>query len=1077
LDDLDIIGIPDQRHWLQKVIRWVVTCGQCSSLRDILDVNGSEGRKLRRVSQRREFEKRAEGILNAMVRDSTTTHNDDKALPAKGSFLKAARRWRPPTDAAIRAEATKNKNGSDHPYAATARHMTVVSLRNMISKMGLRQWDPNISSYIRDKGKNVVGQRPVHTVKDLYHVDPGNELLPGDVITMIDCCNYQTSLKCCSGHHFVLWASKYEALSGMGEDSVYYYDSPTTVTEIVGRGDGAQYHNQIPWKFNSNDLFYLESECGRFYSIYQAVIYYQPKLLKQVVFGVCLQTVNLPYPIHDRMTKWVYGHTLDASGIKTIGPADNVKLCKADPARPHTRNILVMQTGTVKRPTVSLKYDDDIGPECSVTITNKLYELVRYIQHSGGRGQTLSEIQQALKSHMADEFGSKIPDPAICVLANFMRASAEFGPLPNVVYISLPQMDEPPPRDVPTATAVNALPPITNDTNPGVLAKTPEAMDAYVENRLKANVNTTTPSEPFAKTWGLILSHFIKNVAAETGIAPGTIHMPTFQEVEDSRNGPLQRARRENWGKNGIVASDDTARVDTKKEVQHKVDDAPRGVTGLPYELGVNSGRLGKGIERVMKLCKHYNPGSTPTEIATCVREVYLLGLEHEVATSTQSERRIAPDGRTYTKIEFEEFFGGLDEWNAAQLPDPSTSVTSGIREKDFTKMDEMHSEFTSDVVRSVIKHFFHESCVQEALGIYEQLFNMRTQVGKDVIDSGWKNSSGSGITTVLNCLVNAVLEMATTVVSLCLTVRDDNDQATLEAVKSGEYELSVKELRRCMIAIQNDDRFKSLSTYGEMMQMAYAWIGPKFGDDALDPGTPFVSDTRWAVASDYVQKNIGMVTKLGYVSCVLKEPCEYLSRVYPDPSHTLTSYCKVVKACDKLRIAQCDDVDKYALKLQGYYTTDRNTPVVGSLIRAAARIYNVDLSNSDSLSQDTEFMAQLYDIDRDMYFRLSNGPYPACEDEDADDTRRVCVARQLGFTGPELFDYDKRLSEMTTLEEIAGMRLPVNPNDKPRADPPNVRRVAAASGAVQLTPKQGLAGGKGKRAWAPDSEAGTRNW
>lgn len=577
-------------------------------------------------------------------------------------------------------------------------------------------------------------------------------------------------------------------------------------------------------------------------------------------------------------------------------------------------------------------------------------------------------------------------------------------------------------------------------------------MGAYVENRLKANINTTVPSPPFHKVWDVVLSHFIKQIAAESGVEPGTVHMPTFQEVEESRNGPLQRARRENWGKNGILPSDDTARVDTKKEVQHKVDDAPRGVTGLPYELGVNSGRLGKGLEKVMKLCRHYNPGSTPHQIAESVRAVYTLGLEHEVAITTQPERRVAPDGLVYTEDEFAGFFGGLDEWEQATVKE-NDYTTSGIREKDFSKMDEMHSEFTSNVVRSLIRHFFHPSCLDEALAIYEKLFKMRTQVGKEIIDSGWKNSSGSGITTVLNCLVNAILEMMTTVVSLCLNVQDQDDEATLAAIKSGEYALTVKELRRCMSVVQGDKRFKGLSTYGTMMEMAYNWIGPKFGDDALDPGTPFVSDVRWSVASEYVQKNIGMVTKLGFVSCLLRQPCEYLSRVYPDPIHTLVSYCKIEKACDKLRISQTDDVSKYALKLQGYSVTDINSPVVGPLIKAAAKVFNIDLTRCDAIVQDTEYMAQLYDIDRDMYYRLSNGPYPPCEDEMADDIRRVSVARQFGFTGPELYDYDERLSEMTTREQIATMRLPVDPDKTPKIDPDNVHRVAASSGAVELAP------------------------
>ena len=40
-------------------------------------------------------------------------------------------------------------------------------------------------------------------------------------------------------------------------------------------------------------------------------------------------------------------------------------------------------------------------------------------------------------------------------------------------------------------------------------------------------------------------------------------------------------------------------------------------------------------------------------------------------------ERRRAPDGVSYTRAEFAQFYGGLNEWNAANMPDVDPSIVA----------------------------------------------------------------------------------------------------------------------------------------------------------------------------------------------------------------------------------------------------------------------------------------------------------------------------------------------------------------------------------------------------------------
>jgi hypothetical protein len=205
-----------------------------------------------------------------------------------------------------------------------------------------------------------------------------------------------------------------------------------------------------------------------------------------------------------------------------------------------------------------------------------------------------------------------------------------------------------------------------------------------------------------------------------------------------------------------------------------------------------------------------------------------------------------------------------------------------------------------------------------------------------------------------------------------------------------------------------------------KLFPLLYTWIGPKFGDDGLDHGTPYVSDHVWRCAMQYVGDQIGVQRTLDTTRASDGQSVEFLSRVYPNPSLSLTSYCKVMKACAKLSIAINRDRDKYILKLRGYWTTDKATPVVGAYIKALSNLYKIELEDFHS---DADF-AQLEEVDRDLYHKVEHGPYPT--DASASMLSYQCVAAELGeASGGALQLFDEKLRICDTWLGIAEMLAP----------------------------------------------------
>lgn len=947
------------------------------------------------------------------------------ATDANTRFQKAARNYSIPDEQLILSKmADPEKSKSTHPYLAAARYLTVTSMRALATSVDAAQEDPCISSNHRDRG--AFGKRPVHQLKDLGHSAVFSAPISNDVKTvrtLIDCLSYETSLREHSGHDMIIWASYYPELAGKTCESVYYADSDSTFVEIVGKDKAtAIYKRQIAWDFTPSDIVYVENEDRSAFTVYNVIRYPQPNLLKQVVFLCALQTVNLPYAIVNRLVRWTKGHDLADVGIGTPRPCTNVVLVPKDPVRPYTQDILVMSNGTPGRPTASIKYRADTSPLSCTTMNTEVYNFLKSINTQAGRHLTVREVIKRLELYAVDK--EDIREPAAAAYCELLRTVAWWGELPNVVYYGS-EKPKPTltPAEIAEAKAVLAAPQITLN-NPSVAVKSDGAMETYVEQKMVGRRNTTVPTEQWQKISNMILKHWVDCIQEETGIKPGSIQLVDRELILKSRSKRMQREREVTFGLG--PEGPEIGRAELKNEVAHKTA-CPRCITCPSYPVSIESGVLGKTLELVLKQTSWYNPGLTPTQLAEEVANCYELSCKHE-----------------------------------------SMYECGGVRAVDYTAADEGHTKFSNRVNRALINRFLCERDLAQALEIYDSCFNMPIQVGPKVDSTRDKNASGTGITTIQNTGPFSERELETTVLAMVFRsmMEEGNPSNVVESLRAGEVpqEVTYKDFIRHLRIIQNTWNLDEFHLDGrkQVISIAYGWIGPKFGDDGLAPSTPYVSDKLWECAMLYVDRMDGFERKLETTSAVKGEPVEYLSRIYPCPTSSLSSYCKVEKALDKISIAINRDRERYFLKLRGYWTTDRNTPIVGAYIQAIANMYGITLSgigNGAPIVSESELEAldpeheirKIYESDRDLYYKVAGGPYPY----DAGDSalQYECVAADYGMTSNALYWFDEDLRKQSTWAGIQGKMLPARIDrersedplgEERKPDPPGTERVAA---------------------------------
>jgi hypothetical protein len=112
----------------------------------------------------------------------------------------------------------------------------------------------------------------------------------------------------------------------------------------------------------------------------------------------------------------------------------------------------------------------------------------------------------------------------------------------------------------------------------------------------------------------------------------------------------------------------------------------------------------------------------------------------------------------------------------------------------------------------------------------------------------------------------------------------------------------------------------------GLSKETSFKHLGVLFGDDILTPFAPELA-------------NLCSMVGLGVTLRHASKGVEFLSRVFPDPASSTSSYAKPIRALAKIHLTKNGTPEELANKAFGYYITDRKTPILGHLVRAILRV------------------------------------------------------------------------------------------------------------------------------------------
>lgn len=966
-------------------------------------------------------EERAQRVVSAVIRDETKTHAHDSTDRKKvrkdqqqhdhSIFRQFAEGFVPPpaTPKAIKS------NKSNHPRAGESRKVGVTVTRQRLHDAGFHTYDSSKSGAARDK--LATGRREVHGIKDLQHANPNGKFVPGMVHTFVDQDMYIDDLSAYAGENMLVITPEYNKLAGYGTDSVWYYNMvpdlvngsyEVVVTERVATDNGATYKNQRPWNYTENDFIYLEHAGNSAFTTYNVDIQYQAGSHHKWVWLARNSTTSLSKSVCDMMLMAVGGTPLDGTPLKK---ADNVVIVQGD-TKTYQDTFLMGMFGDTNCPMHSIKYACDKGPDTSMELTENQYRLFNLMGKNRPKGYGVSEVERVLKKKTIWRSDGLEP-----LLVAFFGIPVEFRPRPNIMYTR--QDGSTDDEVVEDAPAVQGAPNIAGD-GPGVAdTKSKAAKDAYKTKRLEAYRNTTDPPEAFKEVLGMLLEHFINQVADETTIDRNSLVMPGREFIYLSRAQALQAARLKRH--NELLAKLPGPKTSLKAEVGPKASPAPRATTQYNEEMAIQTGRVGLLLKGLLKHCEHYMPGSSPSDISSKLREVAAMALEASDPEDTTSPE-VAKRGRV-----------------------------SGMHDTDYSKMDETISQYIyEEVFVKFTMAFVHPSEKDEVKTILAENVDFTTMLDAQALETGFKNNSGSGVTTELNTIVSAFIEYTSTCFAVTQYIhRSRHDtELDLSAVKKNTIRSALKHYKAhhdVTHLMWGDFMLKGNKI--NIFSIPYSVIGPKFGDDGVGAHLPCISDDEWRAASNFVTTTIGMLLKVSFSRP--EEGTFFLGRFYPKPLESPASYADVAKSCRKISVARNCDLEKYKFKLHGYWTTDSKTPGISQYLTAVARMYGVDLHAFDGVTELdddgrpvlTQEMAHLLANDRDMFYRVVGGPY--CVDAEDEPMMLEAVAPQIGFhSSGELEDWLARLAECTTWEQLDEFQFPGADYD-PDAEPENTRRMS----------------------------------
>lgn len=1020
------------------------------------------------MANRGESQERMRRCISAFLRHNIYSH----------AFESTSRRKRPDTQkcnghsvfrcAALAfepqgvSEKAVERNRGNHPVAGESREMAVRQLRSYLANAGFKMFDTSISSAARDL-QSTTGERPVFDIKDLMHADPSDPNTHDKVITIVDQDYYLDDLSAFSGQKIVIITREYNKLAGRGPDSTYYYTAKAreggghvvSVTERVGDVCGAAYTDQRPWNYSENDLVYIQHRGGVGFTSYNVHTQYQPGTTVKFVW-LCPQTTV--FVSHACITK-LYAKFLPGTRLAgtELRKADNVAYVNV-PGAPIADGFIVGMFGTIENPIVSIKFAGTVGPNTSVEMSELDYKDFVLMANGRASGYGLSEVRRVMQRMKIWREGG-----VEAIVAAYFKIPIAYRPLPNIMYTSAVGPGEVVQDVAQTGSAVPAAPNIAGGA-PGVADTGSEAaFTAYKEKRKDAYANKTKIPVELKKVMDRLLIKFCELVSQETGVDKDSVGLQDRSVIYERRVGNAA-VRLETFNMLNLF-KEGNATTNLKTEVVPKASVAPRGVTQYNEDLAIETGLVGLLVKEILKSTAWYQPGSTPGEIAAAVQRVA------EVASEVQDPRS-----------------GRQDRYK-----------NSGSHDTDFSKLDETYSEDMYRYFVTFTLYFTLASDKERVEKILMDNVNLITEIGAMLAKTGWKNNSGSGITTELNTFFCAFEEFVNSCFAIAMSEHERSgekpyDWSKLTSSKlhkylesystrtvrfaegSGKPDLSVSTWVKSHLtgwrttaeweAMPADER--APYSFNNVYQIPYFVIGPKFGDDGIGMHMLGISDLMWGKAADYITKAIGMVhegtSTLKVTYNTPDDPYFFLGRYYPAPNISTASYSDVLKAIRKLSIAKNSEKERYVLKLHGYWTTDCCTPVLSEYLQAVARLYGVDLQayvpEEEGMCPTTDGrftkwaweeldvrevvnsdsrLAKLFRDDRDMFYRVARGVHRGASVSDTT-LMHEAIAKQLDMTSAELTGVRAALQVASTWEEIDAIRIA--PDWDPDAEPAGTVRV-----------------------------------
>jgi hypothetical protein len=951
-------------------------------------------------------EDRVQRVVSNLIRSESESHAYDSTSRRKvpkhqkqhdhSLFRQLAENFSPPGA----DQATISSTTSNHAVAGASRTVGVTATRDALHNTGYRMYDESISG--RKTDKRAAGRREVHGIKDLQHPNPDDAYEAGMVYTFVDQDMYVNSFSKYAGENMVIITPEYNKLAGVGTDSTWYYTvaaaGDVVVTERVATVNGSTYHTQRPWDYGANDFIYIEHSGNIAFTTYNVHIQYQPGSHHKWVWLARNTTTKLSKAVCDMMCMVAQGAPLDGVPLRK---ASNVVAVKGD-SKTKEDTFLLGLFGDPKSPTYSIKYAYDQGADTSVELTENQYKVFTLMGKNRPKGYGVSEVKRTLQMHMMWRPGGMEP-----ILVAFFGIPIEYRPRPNIMYTGQAgSLDE---EVVETGSAVAGAPNVAGG-GPGVAdTRSDAAFKAYEEKRLDAYANEIDPPENIKALVSMLLPRMIELVSGESGIELGSLTMVGPEKIYQIRNQALQAARLQRHSE--LVARESVPKTNLKHEVGPKASIAPRGITQYTEEMAIQTGRVGLLVKEILKHCGFYQPGNSPHDIAMAVRKIT------EIAMHASSDKE-----------------GGR---------------VSGLHDTDYSKMDETISKYIYTWFVDFVLAFVHKSDYEEVKKILWANVDITTMLNGKPKKTGFKNNSGSGLTTELNTFVSAFVEF----VSTCLAIVKSSyrlhhkTEIDLSDVKKTTIRTALKQYKNTVEASFGSNM--SLFLWGDFMfkrkeidiySIPYAVIGVKFGDDGVGPHLPHISDDDWRDSALYFTEAIGMKLKVSFSNP--EDGTFFLGRYYPKPLESLASYADVLRALRKISVARNLDVDKYMLKLRGYWTTDSKTPGIREYLIAVAKMYDFDLDHfnglveydSDGTPVLSKEMAKLLATDRDMFYRVVGGPY--CVEDDDVPMMLEAIATQVNFEcSSELESWLQSLATCTTWEEIDSFQLPgmdFDPDDEP---------------------------------------------